>query len=148
MSSTSTTNSFMITNRAKPTSDFGQEPLPGADLWWYLSPNPNDEDYRRFEPQSSTGPTAPQSFSDAIIAQLRAQESPSLTIFIHGLDCFWVSAVKYTGVLGANLAQAGYEGRSSASAGPATVRTTFSITRTATRPQCRRPHGRCAGTSF
>lgn len=112
--STHPTNSYMVTNRAEPTSDLGQAPMTGAeraDLWWYLSHNANDDDYRHFAKQSAApAATPPAAFEEAISQQLQAQSKPSLTVFIHGLDCFWANAVKYTGLLGQHLAQAGYEG--------------------------------------
>lgn len=105
------TNSYMITSRAEPTSLLGQDPLSGNELWWYESTSPNDTDYEHFNANSRSATTAPPtSFTADIQAQLGAQTKPSLTIFIHGLDCFWKDAVLYTGQLGANLAQAGYEG--------------------------------------
>ena len=114
---TTTTNSYMVTNRTDPTSGT-QSPLSGSALWWYLSPNPKDQNPDNFVNQStSPSSTPPATFSDAITAQLQAMSRPSLTVFVHGLDCLWVpsavtktNAVMYTGLLGQNLANAGYGG--------------------------------------
>ncbi len=105
--------SYIITNRKHPpTTLFPQTPLPGDELWWYRSTSEvNDQNDKNFSSVSDTASAkAPSEYSSTITAQLQTQTQPSLTVFVHGLDCDWKSAVKYTGVLGANLASAGYEG--------------------------------------
>lgn len=106
-------NSYMITNREDPTSVFTpQTPLAGDTLWWYMSTSgTNDTDFSNYSSQSATSSTLPpSSFLDPLTKQLAAQANPSLTLFIHGLDCDWSNAVKYTGIFGANLNAAGYDG--------------------------------------
>jgi len=106
-------SSYMITNRNDPRSILApQTPLPGSTLWWYMSPaGPNDGSYKDYVSQSTkASDTAPTSFIGAVEAELRAQKSPSLTIFIHGLDNDWSHSVSDTALIGANLAAQGYGG--------------------------------------
>ena len=103
--------SFMITNRSAPTSVFGQEPIEGAGLLWFSASAANEEDYHAFTEASETpSAQAPSALTAAVVAELQAQDAPSLTVFVHGLDCYWSSAVKFTGMLGQGLAAAGYGG--------------------------------------
>lgn len=103
--------SFMVTNRAHPTGITGQEPLPDGELWWYSAPEADEADEHAFVKAEATATTgAPPAFEEAVLEKLRAQSEPSLTVFIHGLDCFWTSAVKYTAVLAKGLASANYPG--------------------------------------
>ena len=105
--------SYMITNRKDPASILElQTPLPGSGLWWYLSTaGPNDMDDRDYASRSGVPETtAPASFATPLVEELQAQSPPSLTVFIHGLDADWANAVKFTGLLGQNLAAQGYRG--------------------------------------
>jgi len=105
--------SYMITNRKDPTAILElQAPLPGSGLWWYLSTTgPNDQQYGDYSSFSGVPETtAPASWISPLVAELRAQAQPSLTVFIHGLDADWSNAVEFTGLLGQNLAGQGYRG--------------------------------------
>lgn len=106
-------NSYMITNRSDPTSLLDpQKPLPGDNLWWYVSTtqanDPSYGNYKLVSKSASSG--APAAFTDDVVAELQAQASPSLTLFIHGLDSDWARAVSDTAAIGANLAGTGIYG--------------------------------------
>ncbi|MFG6461943.1 alpha/beta hydrolase [Roseateles sp. DXS20W] len=108
--------SYMITNRRYPTAIIDpQSPLDGNTLWWYVATaqanDPNYEDYQSLTADAQA--SAPPKFVQAVVTELQNQGSatPSLTLFIHGLNTTWSYAVRDTATLGANLASmAGYDG--------------------------------------
>lgn len=111
-----TAYSYMITNRRDPTAIIDpQSPLDGNTLWWYVATaQANDPDYQDYQSLTSDAQAdAPQKFLDAVVTELQNQGSatPSLTLFIHGLNTNWSNAVRDTATLGANLAaKASYGG--------------------------------------
>ena len=113
-------NSYMITNRqdVNGTSPADTQPLPGGELWFYLSTTgPHDitaADYNLTpdaEGKASVSP--PADFLADLQADLNAtvtNNTAQLVIFIHGLANSFASGIYDTGTLGAGLAQAGYGG--------------------------------------
>lgn len=109
--STAPSNSFMITNREWAGGLRSGIPIADGRLMWFSAPGANVADTGQFSADSRDSSTRPSpTYTDAIVAQLQAQKAPSLTLFIHGLDCVWESAVAYTGGLGSSLAAHGYPG--------------------------------------
>ena len=113
----STTKSFMITNRSHPEAkDYASiKPLTGINeskLWWYISSIcGNDPDANNYSSQSpEPASDAPAIFRKELLAQLKQQVEPSLTIFIHGLGNLWIDGVRQSGDLGASLKKQGYRG--------------------------------------
>lgn len=98
-------SSFIISNRY-PTSDPNSTyPLSNGQMNWYLSSaQANDPNPSNYLQQGSSSATAPASFQQAIVAALKAQSSPQLTVFIHGLGNLFPNAIWGMSSLGANLA--------------------------------------------
>lgn len=103
-------NSYMITNRNQPaaTSFWKIVPLSGnqvASLWWYMANgayNQTPADY--IQQASNPSQTPPSNFQNAIVAQLKAQTTPRLVAYIHGLGDLWNNAIISSALFASNLA--------------------------------------------
>lgn len=112
--------SYMITNRqdVNGTSPSDTQPLPGGELWFYLSTNgPNDTNAADYQLTAGAGGKAsvapPADFLADLQADLNAtvtNNTAQLVIFIHGLANSFTSGVYDVGTLGAGLAQQGFGG--------------------------------------
>lgn len=112
--------SYMITNRqdVNGTSPADTQPLPGGELWFYLSTTgPNDTNAANYQLTAGAGGKAsvapPSDFLACLQADLDAtvtDNTAQLVVFIHGLANSFASGVDDTGTLGQGLAQANYGG--------------------------------------
>ena len=112
--------SYMITNRqdVSGTSRSDTNPLPGGELWFYLSTaganDTNAADYALTpDANGQASAAAPADFLADLQADLNATVSNNtaqLVIFIHGLANSFASAIVDTGTLGAGLARQGFGG--------------------------------------
>lgn len=113
-------NSYMITNRqdVNGTSPDDTQPLPGGELWFYLSTaGPHDTNAADYNLTPDAGGKASVSPPADFLAELQADlnatvanDTAQLVIFIHGLANSFASGIDDTGTLGAGLAQAGFGG--------------------------------------
>ena len=112
--------SYMITNRqdVNGTSPSDTRPLPGGELWFYLSTSgPHDTNAADYKLTTGAGGKASTSPPADFLADLQADlnatvtnDTAQLVIFIHGLANSFASGIYDTGTLGTGLAQAGYGG--------------------------------------
>jgi hypothetical protein len=97
--------SFLISNRTQPQNPNDTTPIANGAMNWYLSTvQANDPTAANYSAQGNSAPTVPESFKIAIYTALLSQETPQLTLFIHGLGNLFADAIWGTASLGANLA--------------------------------------------
>jgi esterase/lipase superfamily enzyme len=97
--------SFMISNRYPTYIENETYPLPGGEMNWFMSTaQANDPNVDNYIQQGSSSATVPDSFKQAIYTALLSQNTPQLTVFIHGLGNLFKDAIWGMSSLGANLA--------------------------------------------
>ena len=115
MTLTKFANSYLITNRAYPSSESYDciYPLPNEELYFFVAPgpyNPNTSAYKSVGPATNSMPSAfaAQLESDLKIAS--ANGCPQITVYVHGLDNYFADACNELGTYGTNFQKQGYNG--------------------------------------
>lgn len=128
-------NSYILTNRATEYSIFSGKntafsdvnPTPidptgkSGDMYFLMSSQAYDQNYDNYQFTNSSdnngnpvpSTTLPLTFSSALaqdLAQAKVNGNPQLTIYIHGLEVAFGSAVQEMAQLGTGLANEGYSG--------------------------------------